>query len=266
MGKFLDPKQGPYISGHRGASRNAPENTMAAFEKAMELNADLIELDVHLTQDDVPVVIHNHTVDETTNGSGEVRNWTWDQLKQLDAGGWFDESYRGVTIPALEDVLCWAYGKTGVSIELKQGPGSLYYPGLEEKVVDIIERTDMVQWVQVMSFDHAAVKKIKDSNPALMTSMIYHSKLFDPIQSAKEIGADIINTKWYFLDADIVRSAHDAGLLVCGSLCDSPEEWRFMQEWGVDMIDTNVPDLMQQHTYKRTSAETGKAKESGESF
>jgi glycerophosphoryl diester phosphodiesterase len=246
MIKLLDSLKGPYIDAHRGASKYYPENTMLSYEKAVELGADLIELDVHLSKDGIPVVIHNHTLDETTNGKGMVKDYTLEQLKRLDAGSWFSEQYAGLQIPTLEEVLLWAKGKTWISIELKQTP--YYYDGMEEKVVNQIEAAGMVDQVQVMSIDHHSVKKIKDLNGKLMTSMIYHCKLYDPVRNAKEIGADILNVSWPYLSPKIVEEAHQAGLLVCGSVTNDPDTWLMMQEWGVDMVDTDTPDVLRKVT------------------
>jgi glycerophosphoryl diester phosphodiesterase len=251
MRKLLDPSKGPYIGGHRGAAKYFPENTMLSYEKALEMGADLIELDVHLSKDGIPVIIHNHTLDETTSGKGKVKDFTLEQLKQLDAGNWFLKQYAGLQIPTLEEVLLWAKGRTWVSIELKQTP--YRYEGLEEKVVRVIESTETINDVQVMSSDHHAVKKVKDLNKSLMTSMICPCKLYDTIRYAREIGADILNTSWHFLSPDIVEQLHQAGLLVCGSLINDPELWIMMQEWGVDMVDTDTPDILKRVTKKRVS-------------
>ncbi|WP_248930230.1 glycerophosphodiester phosphodiesterase [Paenibacillus hamazuiensis] len=249
MRKILDPSKGTYIGGHRGAARYYPENTMLSFEKALEMGADLIELDVHLSKDGIPVIIHNHTLDETTDGKGRVNDYTLEQLKRLDAGSWFSEQYAGLQIPTLEEVLLWAKGKIWVSIELKQTPW--HYEGLEEKVVQVIETTGMVEQVQVMSSDHLAVKKTTDLNGELMASMIYHCKLLDPVKNAKEIGARILNASWHHLSKDVVDKAHQAGLLVCGGLNNDPDIWIMMQEWGVDMVDTDVPDVLKKVTRLR---------------
>lgn len=248
---LLDPSNGPYIGGHRGAAGYYPENTMLSFQKAVEMGADIIELDVHLSKDGVPVIIHNHTLDETTSGQGIVADHTLQQLKQLDAGSWFSEQYAGLQIPTLEEVLLWAKGRTWVSIELKQTPH--YYKGLEEAVVRVIEATETIDDVQVMSSDHHAVKKVKDLNGNLMTGMICHCKLYDPVGVAKEIKVDILNTAWPFLSKEIVERVHRGGIIVYGGLTNDPEKWLMMQEWGIDMVDTDKPDVLKRVTKMRAS-------------
>lgn len=249
MRKLLDPSKGPYIGGHRGAAKYYPENTMLSFEKGVELGADIIELDVHLSKDGVPVIIHNHTLDETTSGKGYVKDFTLEQLKQLDAGSWFSEQYAGLQMPTLEEVLLWAKGNTWLSIELKQTPYS--YDGLEKEVVRAIETTGMVSEVLIISSDHHALKIMKDLNSSLLTGMICHCKLYDPVKTANEIGADLINTSWNYLSKDVVERVHQAGLLVHGGLTNDPDKWVLMQEWGVDTVDTDTPDLFKKVTKMR---------------
>jgi len=116
------PLRRPLRIAHRGASARAPENTLAAFAEAVRLGANAIELDVHLTADGVPVVIHDGTVDRTTNGRGEVAAMTLKDLRRLDAGAWFSSRFRGERIPTLEESLEYARGRCGMNIEIKEPP------------------------------------------------------------------------------------------------------------------------------------------------
>src|SRR3981081_1641417 len=123
-----------WVIGHRGAMGHCPENTFASFERGLELGADWIELDVHLSRDGALMVIHDETVDRTTNGSGLVQEHTLAELKELDAGAWFSPAYGGQRIPTLDEVLVWARARgTILDIEIKNAP--VYYAGIEEKVV-----------------------------------------------------------------------------------------------------------------------------------
>src|SRR5215469_16982173 len=142
-----------WVVGHRGAMGHSPENTMASFERGLELGADWIELDVHLSRDGALIVIHDETLERTTNGHGLVRDHSLAELKQLDAGD-------GERIPTLDEVLDWAKQRnTVIDIEIKNAP--LYYEGVEQAVVDVLLRHDMVEQVIVISFDHAAVQRVK---------------------------------------------------------------------------------------------------------
>src|SRR5918911_3997990 len=128
-----------WVVGHRGAMGHCPENTPASFERGLELGADWIELDVHLSRDGALVVIHDETVDRTTNGHGAVRDHTLAELEALDAGSWFGADYAGQRIPTLDEVLTWARRRdTIVDIEIKNAP--VYYPGIEAAVVEALRR------------------------------------------------------------------------------------------------------------------------------
>src|SRR5207253_2831738 len=120
-----------WVIGHRGAMGHCPENTFASFERALELGADWVELDVHLTRDGALAVIHDEKVDRTTDGHGFVRDYTLADLKKLDAGSWFGPEFAAQRIPTLDEVLLWARGRhTAVDVEIKNAP--IYYTGIEE--------------------------------------------------------------------------------------------------------------------------------------
>src|SRR5579871_3258046 len=154
-----------WVCGHRGAMGHCPENTMASFERALELGADWIELDVHLSRDEALIVIHDETLDRTTNGHGLVREHTLAELRTLDAGG-------GQTIPTLDEVLAWARERgTIVDIEIKNAP--IYYEGIEQRVVSTLDRFAMTEQVIVISFDHAAVKRVKELDGRITTGVLY---------------------------------------------------------------------------------------------
>src|SRR5512136_1133404 len=119
--------------GHRGARGHAPENTLASFDLAVEMGVSAVETDLHLSKDGEVVLIHDHTVDRTTDGHGFVKDMTLRELKQLDAGSWYDARFAGEQIPTLSELLDWARGRVGVAIEIKNGP--IYYAGIAEKVI-----------------------------------------------------------------------------------------------------------------------------------
>src|SRR5215213_10951386 len=140
----------PRVFGHRGAMGHAPENTFASFELALTLGVDAIELDVHLSADDQVVVIHDDDLSRTTDGQGVVRDRTLAELQRLDAGARFDAQYAGQRIPTLDEVLAWARGRCVLDIEIKGGPDP--YPGIEQRVVDLIRRHVMTEQAIVISF------------------------------------------------------------------------------------------------------------------
>src|SRR2546429_337761 len=143
------------LGGHRGNPAEYPENTLASFRSAIELGVDVIECDVHRSEDGRLPVIHDHLLDRTTNGSGLVRDHTMAELKRFEAGPWKDARFTDERIPSLDEARALAKGNVGVAIEIKNLP--LPYPGIEELVVDAIRSAEMMGGVVVISFDHRSI-------------------------------------------------------------------------------------------------------------
>lgn len=192
---------------HRGASKYAPENTMAAFKLAHKMEADMIELDVQLSKDGIPVVFHDAKLNRHSNGKGRVSSFLFDELHQLDAGKWFSIEFMGEKIPSLEQVLQWASDKILVNIEIKaEAVGDEIEGGVEEKVTELVHQTGMEKNVIISSFDYRAVERIKKMDPELLTGLLYHkesSKKFGPLELMDDYGADFfhcskseISKKW----------------------------------------------------------------------
>src|SRR2546427_1606284 len=150
------------IIAHRGASSYAPENTMAAFDLALQMRTSHLEFDVHLTRDDHLVIIHDDTVDRTTNGTGPVAGQTLAALQTLDAGAWFGEAFAGARIPTLADVLTRYQGRAHLHIELK---GHTVH--LPQRTVDFVHAHGMAQHVTFTSFQHPHLRKMRAYAPEL---------------------------------------------------------------------------------------------------
>ncbi len=160
------------IIAHRGYSAKAPENTLAAFQLAMDTGADVIELDVTLTKDGIPIVIHDDTLNRTTNGKGLVLAMTLKDLKKLDAGSWFNPSFSEEKLPTLEEVLQLVNKKIIVNVEIKKESAMK----IEEKVLEIVSKYGMESMVFISSFAHNSLFKIKELNPEIPTGyLIDHS-------------------------------------------------------------------------------------------
>src|SRR2546422_3020051 len=165
------------LGGHRGNADECPENTLTSFRSAIELGVDVIELDVHRSEDGGLPVIHDHLLDRTTDGSGLVRDYTMAELKRFDAGSWKDPRFKGERIPSLDDVLAVAKGRVGVAIEIKNLP--LPYAGIEEAVVRAVQDAGMTQDVVVISFDHRSVQRISEIYPEILTGVLEASRPVD---------------------------------------------------------------------------------------
>ena len=214
---------------HRGASAYEPENTLASFKKAIDMNADLIEFDVRLSQDSHPVVIHDYKVDRTTDGSGLVEHKTLSELKELDAG-------NGEKIPTLEEVLEMFGGKTRFAIELKEN-------GLEDKIVKLIQKHSLVEDSFILSFKPKRLKVIKLLEPSIRTCLISFMSV-NFINNALSCGADAVAPFHWFISDNTVRRARESGLHLFTYVVNESVKARELKERGVQGIVTNRPDIL----------------------
>lgn len=233
---------------HRGASAVAPPNTLAAFRKALELGADGVELDVHLSADGVPVVIHDFTVDGTTDGHGRVRDFSLAALRELDAGSRFAPAFAGERIPTLEEVFAEVGGRLLINVELKSMPGN-DYPGLEEKVAALVARHGLADRVLVSSFNPLALRRMRRMAPHLPLGFLYETAPLSRV--ARLLAAlmpglrpEAVHPWWGIITAETVRRAHARGQRVVAWTVDDPDAIARLMEWGVDAIITNCPDRM----------------------
>ncbi len=228
---------------HRGASAYALENTLAAFRKAAELHADMVELDVQLTADGVPVVIHDLLVDRLTEGRGAVGDLTLAQLKALTVRG---PDGRREPIPTLTEALaCCLEEGLGLYIELKEGRAT-------PAVVEAIQRLDIKQQVIVGAFRPDWVATVKLLDPAIPTSVLFGAVNVDPVRLAQAVGADYVHPCWEMaapqphrlLTRKWVERVRRTGLGIVLWHEERPEEIAALRRVGVDGICSNAPDLL----------------------
>ncbi len=186
---------------HRGASSAAPENTFAAFDQAIEAGADGIEFDVHLSKDNVPVVIHDEKLERTTNGEGRVRDFTADELKKYDAGKWFDPQFSGLEIPTLGEIFT-RYRESNLlfNIELKNAGDP--YPGIEEQVLECIGRYKFEEKVIISSFNHDSLLLCRKLNPEVRTGIIYLEEIMEPWHYARSLGCYSVHPLFFYLQSE----------------------------------------------------------------
>ncbi|HEY8477213.1 MAG TPA: glycerophosphodiester phosphodiesterase [Chloroflexota bacterium] len=232
------------VGAHRGASGTRPENTLAAFRRALELGCDWIELDVHLSHDDVPVVIHDFTVDRTTDGTGRVRDLTVDELQRLDAGSWFDPAFRGEHVPTLAEVLDLVADRAMLTVEIKSGP--IHYPNIVPRVLEVIRTRGDVARVTIASFDHTAVRAAREIEPAVGGAILFVARPVDVTLDATAAKADALHPNWAYVTPEVVRQAHARRLAVRVWTVDDPATARALADMGVDAIFTNAPERLLQ--------------------
>lgn len=235
----------PLVIAHRGASAIAPPNTLAAFAKALELGADGVELDVHLSADGVPIVIHDFTVDATTDGHGRVADLTLAQLKQLDVGSRFGAAFAGERIPTLEEALDILAGRLLVNIELKSI--SLRDNGLERAVVALIERLGASDAILLSSFNPFALRRVKKLAPHIPTGLLYTPSM--PLRRgwpAWVAPLEALHPEHTIVNMRTIAWAHRRGYRVYTWTVDDRAEMQRLIALGVDGIITNVPDVLRQ--------------------
>ena len=230
--------------GHRGARGHAPENTMTSFMVGAEMGVDAVETDVQLSKDGEVVLIHDHTVDRTTDGRGFVKDLTLAELKRLDAGSWYDAKHAGERIPTLTELLAWARDRVGVAIEIKNGP--IYYPGIAEKTIRLVRRHGMGRQVILISFDHLVLREAKQIAPEIATGILYVGGLVDAVAAARAALADSLNPNWAFVTPELVRAAHVAGLAISPWNPNDLATLRTLSDMGVDSAGTDYPELFEQ--------------------
>lgn len=231
----------PLVGAHRGGAAYAPENTLAAFAEGLRRGSPMLELDVHLTRDGELVVIHDHSVDRTTDGTGYVRQLTAAELQRLDAGSWFEPRFAGERIPTLAEVIDFVAGRAYLTIEVKGLPHEC--PALPDAIVETLERAGVVEEVLIIAFDHRVIRRVKERNPAIKGAINYSGRLVDPLHAGRAARADVLNQSWLYCDRALCEQAHAAGFAVQCFAPSPSAAWDLAQN-GVDIMDTDEPDLV----------------------
>lgn len=239
---------------HRGASGHAPENTMAAFEKAFEMKADFIEIDVQMTRDGRLVAIHDTTVNRTTNGNGFVGDYTLEEIQQLDAGSWFGEEFAGERVPTFEEIIDEYRGKIGILIELKSPE---LYPGMEEKVAEALIERNMHKpnngKIIIQSFNHESVQLSKQLLPNIphgVLAGLTWADVTDEQLAQFATYADFFNPNMNIVTEDLVDRVHLAGMEIYAYTVRTQEQADNLFELEVDGIITDFPEYVYRHPVK----------------
>jgi glycerophosphoryl diester phosphodiesterase len=235
------------VVAHRGAAGYAPENTIAAFDKGVEMKADYIEIDVQRSKDGELVVIHDTTVDRTTDGTGRVGDLTFDELRSLDAGSFKGEQFAGEKIPTLEEVLDRYHGKVGVLIEMKAPE---LYPGIEEAVAQELKERNLDKpqnnKIILQSFNFESMKKMDTLLPEVPIGVLTYSNLHVTDAALQEFAkyADYFNPSYGLVTKELVDKVHDLGMEIQSWTVRSPEAAQFLIDMEVDGIITDYPDYV----------------------
>lgn len=232
---------------HRGASAVAPENTLAAFQEALRVGADMIELDVRLSQDVVVMVFHDQDLSRTTDGNGPLEERTLSELRELDAGSWFSDQFAGEGIPTLEEVIQTIFpSRIELCIEIKIDPGR---EGLRDKLVadtlKIIERTRFQDRTILVSFDRESIRLSKSICTEIRTGLIFHQeKVWNECEEERYAGIDALSAYWNIITAPRVAAAHRAGRKVIAWTIDREEDLNLILPLAVDALASNNPEWL----------------------
>ena len=231
------------ITAHRGSSSGAPENTMAALEKAVEEMADRAEIDVQETADGVMVLCHDTSLKRVAGVNKKVSDLTLEQIKKLDVGRWFSSEYQGEQIPTLEEVMEYAKGKIDLNIEIKNLGNS---SGLPEKVIELVEKHEMQEQCVITSTNRFYLKRVKAVNPEIRTGYII-SAAYGNFYSDDFI--DLISIRSSFVTERMIESAHEAGKAVHAWTVNGKVEMERLKQLGVDDMITDRPVLAREILY-----------------
>jgi glycerophosphoryl diester phosphodiesterase len=232
---------------HRGATGYAPENTIAGFDLAVDMKADYIEIDVQRSKDGELVVIHDTTVDRTTDGTGKVGDLTFDYLRSLDAGSWKGEQFAGEPIPAFEEILDRYHGKVGILIELKAPE---LYPGIEEQVADALKARNLDkpqnEKIIIQSFNFDSMKTMDRLLPEVPIGVLTSKRADTTAEALQEFSAyaDWFNPSYGIVTKELVNQVHTLGMQIGSWTVRSQEAADFLFEMEVDAIITDYPDYV----------------------
>jgi glycerophosphoryl diester phosphodiesterase len=232
----------PWVIAHRGASGHAPENTLVAFERAVQLGAPFIETDLHLTRDARFVAIHDATLERTTNGRGNVHDFTLHELRRLDAGLWYDRAFMGQKIPTLEEALEFSRKHDVVFyLEIKYDAAW----GMHHALVGALRKEQDAARTIVISFDPGTLDSVRKLDASIMTGLLVDELRPESVKAAVDIGARQLCPRYTSVTAELVEQAHRSDLHVATWTVNQTEEMRAVIAAGVDGVMTDFPDRLQ---------------------
>ncbi|WP_172369462.1 glycerophosphodiester phosphodiesterase [Sporosarcina jiandibaonis] len=238
------------IYAHRGSSGTHPENTLAAFLDAAKLPIHGIELDVHMTKDGELVVIHDEKIDRTSNGKGFVQDMTLAELRNYDFGSWFSFKFKGEVIPTLYEVL-EIYLETTHHLNIELKSDVINYPGMTEKVLDLIGNLNLDNRVVISSFNLDAIRTVKELAPHIETAALFMKPLNNPLDYVRAIPTDALHIKARAALRPSMREVYSEGIIVRVFTINTFKYLSALKEIGVDAIFTDYPEKLYEYMADR---------------
>lgn len=228
---------------HRGASGEYPENTMLAFQKAVEMGCDGIETDVQLTKDGVLVLCHDELLDRTTDGTGILAERSYEELRRLNAAALWGGKYKEIKIPTLDELLEFIQDKDiQVNLEIKNS--IIDYKNIEKMIIDKIYDYKIQDRVIISSFNHYSIARCRAIDSSIKLGVLYYCKLYEPWNYAKQLGADALHPLFYTLDEENIKAIKKANLAINAYTVDEEKYMRQLIALGIDGIITDYPDKL----------------------
>jgi len=244
----MDLNKDFYVIAHRGVSAYYPENTMSAFRASAEINADMIELDVLLSKDKIPVVFHDAKLDKRSNGKGLVSDFTFEELRELDAGSWFSEKFKGEKIPSLREVLEFTKNKILVNIEIKtEAVSTNEEGGVVELVIQLVNELSIQEQVIISSFDYRVLERLKKQNDQIRTAMLYERRQSgkrNPVELVSDYNVDAFNFGKQYLSQDWIEMLNENHIPFFVYTVNDEETMEKIIESGAKGIFSDKPALL----------------------
>lgn len=229
------------IFAHRGASFIFPENTMVAFREALHQRADGIEIDVQLTKDGHPIIMHDEKVNRTTNGQGYIKDFTLEEIKRLDAGSWKSKRFAGEKVPTLKELFQWVK-ETSLYINIELKNNIIEYPLLEEKILELIADFKIEERIIISSFNHQSLAKVHQLQPSMETAILHMESLFEPCYYVKSFGATSLHSYWPLLLPDFMDEMNRESIPVRAFTVNKEKQMKTCLSIGCAAIITDLPD------------------------
>lgn len=228
---------------HRGAAGTRPELTRPAFERALEIGVDMIELDVQLTRDGRLVVLHDRQLGRTLSGEGPVRDRTLAELQALDAGSWFDARWAGATVPALDDVLEWTAGRAELNVEIKSPPAD--WAATADALLLLLSASGRLERTIISSFQMGALSEVRARSRAARLGVLWQTTDFDPMWiEAQSLDAVAVHPLWSLVDAELIAEARRQGRQVIVWTVNDPDSMAELVALGVSGIISDFPERL----------------------
>ena len=240
----------PLVLAHRGANKVAPQNTLPAFEKAIQFNADGIETDVHLCKDGEIVICHNYTVDATSNGKGSIDEMTFAELSRMDFGSYFSSDFKGVTLPTLAELLTLVKNMQLINIEIKAPKKD---NDLVKRVVEEVYKFGVEKKSIISCFNPECIKQVKDIDENIKTALLYEDDelgneimTFGVAKYCQQLKADAAHPHRNLITHKEIIDLHNLGIAVNPWTVNLKEDIIKLTNWGCDALITDVPDFCHQ--------------------